>query len=343
MAAARKKIGRSLTIVEDARGEVGGEAGTKKNFTKAAVPGGGAAVLRKTLDRRSHKADSLAKRGVVERFGGFSRIGYAPYNPLKQNQDRMFSKREEKTGAFLFGVFDGHGEDGSKVTEFVLERLDKAVFGHSQWPSNPATVLRDSLQQIEKLLLADDRIETEFSGTTAVLGSIINGMLTVVNVGDSRLICGTTERRELVAHEITHDHKPDLPGEKKRILATGGRVFAVEYSDGIDGPSRVWLGHMDVPGLAMSRSLGDQIAHTAGVISTPDVYKRQLLPEDKILVMATDGLWEFMSNQEVMDMAAKIEDPEAACRELAADAYKRWMKAETVVDDTTVVVVHLDV
>ena len=53
--------------------------------------------------------------------------------------------------------------------------------------------------------------------------------------------------------EITFDHKPDTPAEKKRILQCGGRVFAVEYDDGIDGPMRVWLGHMDVPGLAMSR------------------------------------------------------------------------------------------
>ena len=46
-------------------------------------------------------------------------------------------------------------------------------------------------------------------------------------------------------------------------------MFAVEYDDGVDGPCRVWLGHMDVPGLAMSRSLGDAIAHTAGVSSEP--------------------------------------------------------------------------
>lgn len=42
-------------------------------------------------------------------------------------------------------------------------------------------------------------------------------------------------------------------------------MFAVRYDDGIDGPPRVWLGHMDVPGLAMSRSLGDMVAHDAGV------------------------------------------------------------------------------
>jgi hypothetical protein len=57
----------------------------------------------------------------------------------------------------------------------------------------------------------------------------------------------------MAAKEISVDHKPENPAEKARIVAKGGRVFAVEYDDGIDGPHRVWLGHMDVPGLAMSR------------------------------------------------------------------------------------------
>jgi serine/threonine protein phosphatase PrpC len=92
---------------------------------------------------------------------------------------------------------------------------------------------------------------------------------------------------------LTIDHKPDLPAEKARIEAKGGRVFAVEYEDGVDGPARVWLGHMDVPGLAMSRSLGDAIAHTAGVSSDPEFFEYEFNKgrEDLVLVMASDGLW----------------------------------------------------
>ena len=79
-------------------------------------------------------------------------------------------------------------------------------------------------------------------------------------------------------------------------------MFAVEYDDGVDGPARVWLGHMDVPGLAMSRSLGDVVAHSAGVSSEPEFFEHEFNQnqhEDIILVMASDGLWEFMSDQEV--------------------------------------------
>jgi serine/threonine protein phosphatase PrpC len=111
--------------------------------------------------------------------------------------------------------------------------------------------------------------------------------LSGADIGDSRLIIGrkVDDTRQsdgspaLVSEQVSEDHKPDGEGEKQRILQAGGRVFAVEYDDGMDGPQRVWLGHMDVPGLAMSRSVGDKVAHTAGVISTPEWFERQLVPE----------------------------------------------------------------
>eukprot|EP00557_Chaetoceros_sp_GSL56_P012672 CAMPEP_0176479408 /NCGR_PEP_ID=MMETSP0200_2-20121128/1724_1 /TAXON_ID=947934 /ORGANISM="Chaetoceros sp., Strain GSL56" /LENGTH=146 /DNA_ID=CAMNT_0017875451 /DNA_START=1323 /DNA_END=1764 /DNA_ORIENTATION=- len=130
--------------------------------------------------------------------------------------------------------------------------------------------------------------------------------------------------------------------EKERIIATGGRVFAVEYEDGIDGPPRVWLGHMDVPGLAMSRSLGDSVAHTAGVSSLPEFTERELDPlTDKCIVVATDGLWEFVSNQETINIVMSVRTPSASVEELVKEARSRWMAEEQVIDDTTVITASL--
>merc|ERR1711990_592773 len=120
------------------------------------------------------------------------------------------------------------------------------------------------------------------------------------NIGDSRISKGhMDDSGKIIAAQVSDDHKPDRPDEKARILQRGGRVFAVEYDDGIDGPPRVWLGHMDVPGLAMSRSLGDTVAHSAGVISDPEFTEHVLTAADQYLVIASDGLWEFMTDQEV--------------------------------------------
>lgn len=81
----------------------------------------------------------------------------------------------------------------------------------------------------------------------------------------------------------------------------------MEYEDGVLGPARVWLPTEDIPGLAMSRSLGDTVAHTVGVSSVPEMHVVELTPADRLLVVASDGLWEFMSNQEVRSWLTRFE------------------------------------
>lgn len=119
----------------------------------------------------------------------------------------------------------------------------------------------------------------------------------------------------------------------------------MEYDDGVDGPMRVWMAHMDVPGLAMSRSLGDAIAHSVGVSSECEFFEYEFNPnnrEDLVLVMASDGLWEFMSNQEVMEIAFQTTEPRFAVDRLIGESNDRWMKEEQVIDDTTVCVAFLN-
>ena len=96
---------------------------------------------------------------------------------------------------------------------------------------------------------------------------IIRGShLLTLNVGDSRAILASEVGEECIVTELTRDHKPSLPDERARIEQAGGRVFSMEYDDGYDGPLRVWLKDKDVPGLAMSRSLCDTVAHSVGMI-----------------------------------------------------------------------------
>ncbi len=63
----------------------------------------------------------------------------------------------------------------------------------------------------------------------------------------------------------------------------------MEYDDGVDGPPRVWLGHLDIPGLAMSRSLGDAVAHSVGVSSEADVVKRRVDPRKEHFLVGGMG------------------------------------------------------
>lgn len=244
----------------------------------------------------------------------------------------------------LMCVLDGHGEAGDLVSHFITDHLASKVFKHAKFGSDPATAMRDEVLKLEKTVLADASIDTEFSGTTAVLTAVRGRTLSVANIGDSRVILGRANKKgAMTAVEVSIDHKPDRADEQKRIVAKGGRVFAVEYDDGVSGPPRVWLGHLDIPGLAMSRSLGDSVAHTAGVISEPELFNYKLQDNDKIMVIASDGLWEFMTNQEVIDMivASGAKEPRKAVEMLVSEASARWMKEEAVIDDTTIIVAYL--
>jgi len=163
-------------------------------------------------------------------------------------------------------------------------------------------------------------------------------------VGDSRVTLARELGGSLKAVPLSLDHKPDGPAEEARILAAGGRVFSVHYDDGVDGPPRVWLGHMDVPGLAMSRSICDVVAHSAGVSTEPDFTEHFLTADDSFFVAATDGLWEFMTDEDVVSRVARMAEtvePKAIVEALVEESSARWMKNESVIDDTTIAIIFL--
>ena len=101
---------------------------------------------------------------------------------------------------------------------------------------------------------------------------------------------------------LNRDHKPELKDEAERILKRGGRIDSFrDYCNNGEpiGPQRVWLMHQEVPGLAMSRSMGDKVAHSVGVSADPEVKEFTLGLNDKFIVIASDGVWEFLSNEDV--------------------------------------------
>lgn len=287
---------------------------------------------------------------VIASYDGKSKKGYAPYNPKKANQDSLVMLEHAPSNSVLLCVMDGHGEFGDKVSQDLKKNWPPMLFGHPSFASNDGveTALRESIAAAEEQMLKKMAGNADFSGTTFVCAVIRDNELWVANIGDSRVSCGIRDSSKphgFLARNISEDHKPDSPGEKERILAAGGRVFAVQYDDGIDGPQRVWLGNMDIPGLAMGRSLGDTIAHSAGVSSEPEIFRETIDPGSMaFLVGASDGLWEFLSDQDVVDMIAKGngQDPKAMVTELITTANNEWLKEEEVIDDTTVFVAYLN-
>ncbi|GBG34455.1 Protein phosphatase, putative [Hondaea fermentalgiana] len=311
-------------------------------------------------DETSAAAGASSKNGVeVVAFSGVSRKGLAPYNPDKQNQDSVVMQQLPVNGycngELLLCVFDGHGENGHHVSRRFAARLSTVLSSAPKFAQDEFTgsVLADALITIENELIQDRTIDTTLSGTTAVVTILRGSTLFVANIGDSRIAKGVYKkdkngvypqpgRGRIYAENLSEDHKPDLERERNRIVKAGGRVFAMKYDDGIDGPARVWLSYADMPGLAMSRSLCDTIGKEAGVVSHAELFAHELQPgRDKFIVLATDGLWEFMTSQEVCDIIARHvvdADPRTAISELVRESNKRWQNEEPVIDDTTIVV-----
>lgn len=178
--------------------------------------------------------------------------------------------------------------------------------------------------------------------------SVRHNKLVCGNVGDSRVCLARADasdpedRSKWTAVDVSIDHKPDSPDEMARIRAKGGRVFAEEFDDGVEGPVRVWLGDMDIPGLAMARSLGDAVAKQAGVISDAEMFEVDLSPLDRMIIMGSDGLWEFIENPEVVSIASRCTTAQEAVEVLATEGRKRWTDEDPeVIDDTTVFVAFI--
>jgi serine/threonine protein phosphatase PrpC len=103
--------------------------------------------------------------------------------------------------------------------------------------------------------------------------------------------------------QLTKDHKPEDPEEMQRIVKKGGIVAKKEDKYGNEfGPYRIWNQQMTAPGLMISRSIGDMQARDLGCISLPDIKSHVLTPQDKILVLGSDGLYQNLSNQAIADI-----------------------------------------
>ena len=148
--------------------------------------------------------------------------------------------------------------------------------------------------------------------------------------------------------DAEHDEEKWLIGARKGggakssgEMLSGEMILGEELDEGGD-PPRVWHPHGDYPGTAFTRSIGDAVAEELGVISDPEIISRNLTPEDKIIVLASDGVFEFLTNQSVIDICAKFADPLEACRAVVAESYELWLQYELRTDDITMICMFID-
>lgn len=227
-----------------------------------------------------------------------------------------------------------------------------------------------ALQNTNQQLL-DSEINTELAGSTLVAVFAYHDKLLVFNVGDSRAILlqqhetnicreeetdpskfpqlsnvKPKEEHEWTAYPLSIDQKPDRPDEKQRIIKNGGRVFAQTNETGDElGPARVWMKDVMMPGLAMSRSFGDKAGIKAGTNAEPELIEHTMEATDKLIVVASDGIWEYLENEDVMKIVSPFllkDDLNGAADQLMKRGVETWAKMNYARDDITFILVKLN-
>lgn len=288
----------------------------------------------------------------VKKIAFISQAGKGEDGFTKVNQDSFFVVSNEfKFPNFnISSVLDGHGMNGHLISNFAskyfqthihrnkkLSALETEEDIYKMLKKNNYELIRHFFTHCEKDISKSD-IDANFSGTTCVMLFQVGTKLICANVGDSRCIMVTD--KEIV--EMSIDQKPNNENEIQRIIKAGGEVSQYE-EDGIkSGPFRVWKKNEMYPGIAMSRSIGDLIATTLGVIPEPEFIEKEITESTKFIILASDGVWEFLDNKMVKDIVMPFymkNDPDGACKALIEESTKWWENEDVVVDDITVVAI----
>lgn len=204
--------------------------------------------------------------------------------------------------AHFFGVYDGHG--GAQVANYCREHLHSVLAKEIEFAKerigNGKT--KQSCTELWKQALTNSFIKIdaevggkankepvapETVGSTAVVAVICSSHIIVANCGDSRAVL--CRGKEPIALSV--DHKPNREDEYIRIEAAGGKVIQ-------------WNGHRVFGVLAMSRSIGDRYLKPS-IIPDPEVVFCPRTKDDDCLILASDGLWDVMTNEEACELARR--------------------------------------
>jgi len=315
----------------------------RKMSIGSATDQGKTSFANKTIDKQGDEGESM-----YTGLGFTCRKGLKPEAP---NQDSWIILKIEDYS--IYGVYDGHGQKGHDVSNFVKDAMPKLIFKDERFKGDEMpNMLKDVFKKTQSLVRTADRLKklsAQMSGTTATIcihdhttKESVYGKITIAHAADSTAVLGKlTETKEVRGIQLTRDHKPDLKDERARIEKAGGRVVFDGYAN-----HRIYAKNGRYPGLNMSRCLGDLMGHDdCGITCEPEVKELVLGKEDNVLLLCSDGVWEFTTPQEAVELVSKKDANQAqqAADQLAKEAWDRWIREEggAVVDDITVVLVYL--
>ena len=321
------------------------------------------------------------------------------------NQDTLFFYKDFLLikDLYYFGVCDGHGPSGHKVSEIApilissfllynemdnnvskrnksidyylsslfsvidenknVKEMDMIKYFYNKFQINLSdfSLIKNNFTELSQNIkesITNSQLELgkyrkkfdiDNSGSTICNLILKSSTLTCINIGDSRAIMiSKSKEGKWTYSQLTKDHKPTEPDEKNRIIKSGGSIHKMrnyEEDNKEIGPYRVWLpDDTKGPGLAMSRSFGDFVSKEIGVSCHPDIFRFELTEYDKFLIVASDGVWEYMSNDDVLNLAIDKKNSQELCEDIVKESLNKWKERfKNNVDDISVVVVAVNV
>lgn len=270
------------------------------------------------LTGRSLESVRVPSHNFHMEYSLLTQRGYYPDSPDKENQDSFCVSTQIRgdPNIHFFGVFDGHGQFGSQCSNFVKERVVQIL-------CNDPTLLEDPVKAYNSAFLTtneelhNSEIDDSMSGTTAITVLVVGNTLYVANVGDSRAVIAVKDGNRIVAEDMSYDQTPFRKDECERVKLAGARVLTIDQIEGLkdpdiqvwgdeqsegNDPPRLWFPNSLFPGTAFTRSVGDSTAEKIGVTAVPEVSVVQLNQNHLFFVVASDGVFEFLTSQAVVDM-----------------------------------------
>ena len=278
------------------------------------------------------------------KIGSCTKAGCSGPGIVKTNQDSYFIKEDflKDSNNLFLGVCDGHGHKGELISNYVVNKLPEYIKD-----INHDSIINE-FKKINQEIYSNSNMESDMAGTTVVSVILTPEKMMCVNLGDSRAAIFKYENGLYYCKNLSRDHKPNEPDENKRILFNNGRIKKCFDEDlkKFVGPDRVWLKNKEEPGLAMSRSLGDKIAHTIGVSDEPEIKSYDYDGTEKFIIIASDGIWEYVHGDECIKVIKSYyednKDVEEAAFAMVKEAFRKWKRKEVAIDDITVILIFFD-
>ena len=299
-------------------------------------------------------------------YGQITKAGCDYNGKSKLNQDNIliYLNVGNIDGFNLFGVLDGHGVNGYLVSKFckyyftrkMNEFAEKCKLDNI---SNPNQIydklratdyrfLKNCFKNVDSEMSRENNFDCTLSGTTCNMVIQLNKFLICLNIGDSRsiLIYDNDTNTNQGILPLSKDHTPDLPEEYDRIINSGGIAGKYIYDNkngNVEDHIRIFKPGQNLPGIYLSRVLGDLMAKDCGVISEPQINVFKLNHNAKYLLIYSDGIWKYLKNEEIRDLGNKYYqkgDIGSFCSNLTRKAVYRWKQNGIIRDDISLVCIY---